>query len=129
MFKVLPADEQTLQLWAQQLPGVYDAQNSETGWSKSISRSGWPRRKPALWGRFPSSFSQVRWRIQDGDSDVPAAQLEKERKEGQTKLLLLSSNSRKMIVHSGHNMNLEKPDDVAAAIRDVVMAVRKHGKV
>jgi hypothetical protein len=30
MFKVLPAVAQTMHLWAQQLPGVYDAENSET---------------------------------------------------------------------------------------------------
>jgi hypothetical protein len=30
MFKVLSADEEKMQLWAQQLPAVYDAQSSET---------------------------------------------------------------------------------------------------
>ena len=49
-------------------------------------------------------------------------------KEGQAKLALLSSNGRQVILNCGHNMNLEKPDDVAAAIRDVVTAVRNHGK-
>src|SRR5436309_4737955 len=33
MFKVLPSEEQQMQLWAQQLPAVYDAQSSETRWS------------------------------------------------------------------------------------------------
>ena len=55
--------------------------------------------------------------------------MEKERKEGQAKLVLLSSNSRQVIIRSGHNMNLEAPDDVAKAIREVVEAVRRHGKV
>ena len=55
--------------------------------------------------------------------------MEKERKDGQAKLVLLSSNSKQVIVHSGHNMNLEAPDDVTGAIREVVEAVRKNGKV
>jgi hypothetical protein len=65
----------------------------------------------------------------DGDSDIPAAQLEKERKEGQAKLVLLSSNSKQVIVHSGHNMNLEAPEDVTNAIREVVNAVRHHRRL
>ena len=62
----------------------------------------------------------------DGDSDFPAAQLEKERKESQAKLALLATQGRQIIVHSGHNMNLEAPEDVTAAIREVVEAARRH---
>ena len=65
----------------------------------------------------------------DGDYEIPAAQLEKERKEGQAKLTLLSTNSKQVIVHSGHNMDFEAPDDVAAAVRKVVEAARRHGKL
>jgi hypothetical protein len=65
----------------------------------------------------------------DGDSDIPAAQLEKERKEGQAKLVLLSSNSKQVIVHSGHNVNLEAPEGVSNAIREVVNAVRHHRRL
>jgi hypothetical protein len=38
-------------------------------------------------------------------------------------------NSRQIILHSGHNMELEAPDDVAAAIHQVVEAVRGHSKL
>ncbi len=65
----------------------------------------------------------------DNNQDVPAAQLEKERKEGQAKLALLSTNSKQIIVHSGHNMDLEAPDEVSGAIRSVVEAVRHRGKL
>jgi hypothetical protein len=41
-------------------------------------------------------------------------------------LLSLSTNSKQLILHTGHNMNLEAPDDVANAIREVVTAVRRH---
>ena len=64
-----------------------------------------------------------------GDSDIPAAQLEKERKEGQEKLVLLSSKSKLVIVHSGHNMNLEAPENVSNAVRDVVNAMRHQRRL
>jgi hypothetical protein len=65
----------------------------------------------------------------DNNQDVPAVQMETERKEGQAKLVQLSTNSKQIIVHSGHNMDLEAPDDVAVAIRLVVEAVRHHVKL
>jgi len=33
LYKILPPDEQKMHLWAQLLPAVYDAENSETEWS------------------------------------------------------------------------------------------------
>jgi len=60
------------------------------------------------------------------DLDVPAAQMEQERKEGQVKLFRLSTNSRQFILRSGHNMELEAPEDVSGAIRRVVDAIRSH---
>jgi hypothetical protein len=65
----------------------------------------------------------------DGDFDIPAVQLEKERKEGQARFFLLSSNRRQVIVHSGHNMNLEAPEEVTSAIHEVVNAVRDHRRL
>ena len=44
-------------------------------------------------------------------------------------LVKLSSNSKQVIVKSGHNMDLEAPDNVSGAIRVVVEAVRKGGKL
>jgi hypothetical protein len=63
------------------------------------------------------------------DQDVPAAQLDRERKEGQAMLVKLSPNCRQVVVKSGHNMNLEAPEDVTSAIRMAVEAVRKGGKL
>jgi len=60
------------------------------------------------------------------DLDVPAAQMEQERKDGQARLIRLSSNSTQMIVPSGHNMDLEVPAFVSFAIHRVVQAVRLH---
>lgn len=130
MFKVLPPDEQKTHLWAQLLPAVYDAQNSETEWSDEYFAKWLATPQEGTLGKIPLIvLSRAEGGYRDGDADIPAAQLEKERKEGQSKLAALSTNSRQVIVHSGHNMNLEAPDDVTAAIRQVVEAVRRHGKV
>jgi hypothetical protein len=130
MFKVLPAEEQKMHLWAQLLPAVYDAQNSETEWSDEYFAKWLATPQAGTLGKIPLIvLSRANGGYRDGDADIPAAQLEKERKEGQGKLALLSANSRQVIVHSGHNMNLEAPDDVTAAIREVVEAIRRHGKL
>jgi lauroyl/myristoyl acyltransferase len=50
-------------------------------------------------------------------------------KQGQRNLTQLSGNSRQVILPCGHNMNLEAPEDVAKAIRQVVTAVRNHSKL
>ncbi len=124
-YKVLPPDEQRMHLWAQQLPGVYDAQNSETQWSDEYFAKWLARPQTGALRAIPLIvLSRADGGYQDADSDIPAAQLEKERKEGQLKLVRLSSHSKQVIVHSGHNMNLEAPDDVTNAIREVVNRVR-----
>ena len=130
LFKALPLDAQALHLWAQQLPAVYDAQNSETGWSGeyfakwlATSQAGSMKAIPLV------VLTRAEGGYRDEDSDISAAQLERERMDGQAKLALLSSNSKQIIVHSGHNMHLEAPEDVTAAIHQVVAAVRNNGKL
>ena len=60
------------------------------------------------------------------DHYVPAAQMERERIEGQVQLGRFSTNSKKIIIHSGHNMELEPTTDVTTAIRQLVEAVRRN---
>ena len=116
-----------MHLWAQQLPGVYDAENSETQWSEEYFAKWLATPQAGVLGAIPVIvLSRADGGYRDGDSDIPAAQLEKERKEGQAKLVLLSSNSKIVTVHSGHNMNLDAPQNVVDAIREVVNAVRRH---
>ena len=129
MFKVLPPDEQAMQLWAQQSPGVYDAENSETHWSEEYFAKWLATPQAGALGDIPLIVvSRADGGYQDGESDIPAGQLENERKEGQAKLLLLSSSSRQIVIHSGHNMNLEAPEDISNAIRELVSAVRNPGQ-
>jgi pimeloyl-ACP methyl ester carboxylesterase len=128
LYKALPAAEQAMQLWAQSLPVLEDAENSQRQWSVEYF---------AKWLAAPQAGSLgvpliVLTRAEGGfgnNLDIPAAQLEKERLEGQAMLARLSRNSRQIMVRGGHNMELESPDEVSAAIREVVEAVRRHGKV
>jgi len=129
-YKVLPAEEQKMHLWAQLLPGVYDAENSESQWSDEFFAKWLAAPQAGTLGSIPLVvLSRAEGGYKDGDADIPAAQLEKERKEGQAKLVLLSTNSKQEIVNSGHNMNLEAPGDVSNAIREVVEAVRTHRRL
>jgi pimeloyl-ACP methyl ester carboxylesterase len=129
LYSALPQAEQQMQLWAQSLPQTEDAEDSQRQWSEEYfakmlasPQTGNMGAKPLIvLTRAAGGYSE--------DLDVPAAQLEKERLVGQANLALLSSNSRQVIVHSGHNMELQSPDEVAEAIRSVVEAVRRHSKL
>lgn len=128
-YKVLPLDDQKLHIWAQQLPAVYNAEISQRDWSAEYFAK-WLKTSQA--GTLGSIPLLVLTRADGGygnDMDVPAAQMEKERKEGQASLALLSNNHKQVFVHSGHNMDLEAPADVTAAVREVVSAVRKNSNL
>ncbi len=126
-FRALPAAAQAMQLWAQQSPGVYDAENSETEWSDEYFAKWLAEPQHGSLGSIPVIvLSRADGGYKDGEADVPAPQLEKERREGQAKLLSLSYNARQVLVHSGHNMNLEAPGEVCKAIADVVQMVRER---
>jgi len=129
MYKVLPTAEQNLQLWAQALPGIEDAENSQREWSGEYFAKWLAKPQAGTLGAIPLIVLTRAEGGYDNTQDVPAAQMEKERKEGQAKLALLSTNSQQIIVQSGHNMELEAPDNVAAAIRQVAEAVRRHAKL
>jgi pimeloyl-ACP methyl ester carboxylesterase len=126
LYKVLPPAEQRMHLWAQALPEINDTESSQREWSGEY----YAKQLASPQAGTLSSIPVIVLTRADGgfgnDQDVSAAQQEKERKEGQAKLAQLSTNSRQILVHSGHNMELEAPDEVAAAIREVVQGVR-HG--
>jgi pimeloyl-ACP methyl ester carboxylesterase len=126
LYKVLPAMDQKLQVWAQNQYAMYDAESSQTEWSAEYFAKWLATPQAGALGKTPLI---VLTRAEGGygnDQDVPAAQLEKDRLEGQAKLVQLSTDSKQIIVHSGHNMDLEAPEEVTAAIREIVDAVRNH---
>jgi hypothetical protein len=129
VYNVLPLIQQKMQLWAQSLLEIEDAENSQREWSGEYFAK-WLATPQT--GILRSTALIVLARAEGGygnELDIPAVQLEKERKEGQAKLALLSTNSKEIIVRGGHNMELEAPAEVSAGIRQVVDAVRHHRKL
>jgi pimeloyl-ACP methyl ester carboxylesterase len=130
IYKALPPSEQKLQLWAQSLPQTDDAENSQREWSGEYFAKWLRTPQRGILGSIPLIvLTRADGGYRDEDSDIPAAQLEKERLEGQAKLAELSTNSKQIFLHSGHNMDLEAPEDVSAAIQKVVEAVRRHANL
>jgi pimeloyl-ACP methyl ester carboxylesterase len=129
MYEVLPQIEQSLHLWAQSLRAIDDAENSQRDWSPEYLQKWHDTPQAGTLGKVPV---MVLMRAKGGygnDLDISAEELERERVKGQFKLALLSSNRQVKAIASGHNMDLEAPEDVAAAIREVVAAVRSGDKL
>jgi pimeloyl-ACP methyl ester carboxylesterase len=129
IYNVLPPQEQKWRLWAQSLPEIEDAENSQREWSGEYFAKWLSTPQAGTLGAIPLIVMSRAEGGYGNDQDVPAAQLEKERKDGQAKLAQLSAESKQIIVHSGHNMELEAPGDVASAIRQVVESIRHHSKL
>jgi hypothetical protein len=125
MYNPLPPVEQKMQVWAQSLTNTDFAEASQREWSDEYFAKLLAQPQAGALGAMPLI---VLARAEGGfgdDLDVPAAELETERKAGQAKLAQLSTKEKQVLVRSGHNMELEAPDEVAGAIREVVLAVRK----
>jgi len=124
LYKVLPPAEQRMHLWAQALPEIDGAENSQREWSGEYYAKQLASPQAGTLGSIPVILLTRADGGFGNDQDVAATQQEKERREGQAKLAELSTNSRQILVHSGHNMELEAPDEVVAAIREVVQGAR-----
>jgi len=128
LYNRLPPQQQKLQLWAQSQWQIEYAEGSQREWSSEYFAKLLANPQSGNLGAIP--LIVLTRAIGDyEDMDVPATQLEQERKDGQAHLIHLSTNSRQIILHCGHNMELEAPDDVSLAILKVVEAVRHHQKV
>jgi pimeloyl-ACP methyl ester carboxylesterase len=129
LYDPLPALAKNLQLWAQSLPGINDAEDSQREWSPEYLQKCHDMPRIGILGTIPVIVLTRAHGGYENNLDIPAAQLEHERLDGQHKLTLLSTNSKQIVVPSGHNMELEAPDAVASAIREVVEAVRHHRRL
>jgi pimeloyl-ACP methyl ester carboxylesterase len=125
VYQRLPRPEQELHRWAQVLPHLEDAESSQREWSTEYYANMVSNGQAGSLGAIPLVILSRAEGGYGDKLDIPAAQLERERKDGQAQLARLSTNSRQVFVRSGHNMHLEAPDEVAAAIREVVEAVRQ----
>ncbi len=124
-FDKLPEEAQKQRLWALAKPEMQAAANSEREWSSEYM-ANW-RAKPQA-GSLGSLPLLVLTRAEGGfgdDLDLPAAELEQQRKQSQAELAKLSTRGSQRIVNSGHNMQIEAPDAVVQAICGLVDGARK----
>jgi pimeloyl-ACP methyl ester carboxylesterase len=125
MYNPLPVVDQQMQVWAQSLTNTDFAEASQREWSDEYFHKWLAEPQAGVLGSIPLI---VLARAEGGfgdDLDVPAAELEAERKAGQATLARLSTKGKLVMVRSGHNMELDVPDDVVGAIREVVEKVRR----
>jgi pimeloyl-ACP methyl ester carboxylesterase len=128
-FDQLPPKIQKLHMWADSQRTMYDAEESERTWSPEYFKHWYETPQAGSLGSTPLI---VLMRAEGGygnDLDVPAAQLENERKQAHAHLAALSTRGKLQVVHSGHNMQVEAPATVSETIRNVVVAARKRPKL
>ena len=125
-FDRLPPEEQKLQRWAEQLPELNDAEDSQKEWSAEYMAQLHAKPQDGSLGTKPLIVLARAEGHFGNDLDVPAAELEADRIRLQSRLALLSSNGKLVMVQSGHNMHLEAPDAVADAIKNVVLSCAQN---
>ena len=124
LYDRLPAPVRRLQLWAQALEGMDDAENSQREWSTESLAAMHASPQEGTLGDMPLLVLTREKGGYSDNLDVPAAELDRERLAGQAGLVRLSTRGRQVVVPAGHNMEIEAPDAVARAIREVVEAAR-----
>jgi pimeloyl-ACP methyl ester carboxylesterase len=129
MYNPLPERAQKMRVWAQSLAKTDYAEASQREWSEEYFAKWLATPQRGVLGSIPLV---VVMRAEGGygnDLDVSAEQLERERKDGQTRMAQLSTQGKLETVSSGHNMEVDAPAEVASAIREVVQAVRARGRM
>jgi pimeloyl-ACP methyl ester carboxylesterase len=127
-FDRLPEKEQDLQRWAEQLPELNDAEDSQKEWSVEYMEQLHEKPQQGSLGAIPLVVLTRAEAHYSKDLDVPAEELEAERLRLQASLALLSSDGKQILVPSGHNMHLEAPDAVTDTIKSVVVSCEKNTK-
>ena len=130
IYSVLPKKQQEWQVWAQSQSQLEDAEDSQRQWSEEYFAKWLAHPQDGTLGTIPLVvLTRANGQYVDGEYEISAAQLESERKAGQSKLARLSTNSRQLMIASGHNMELEAPDQVVDALRLIVDVVRHRRKL
>jgi len=127
LFNKFPDSIQKMQAWAQSQTKFIKAVQAEMDWSpEDVADLYMHASQPAyLLGNMPLIVLTRGKGGFDGRKD--SLQLEKERLQSQEDLTHLSSNSKHIIdMNSGHNIHIEDPTTVIAAVKDVFIAVTKH---
>jgi hypothetical protein len=122
----LSQQNQFVDRWASAQPSLETAEDSQKEWSSEYMELLHAKSQKGILGTIPLIVLTRAHGGYDDNLDIPASQLEDQRLRTQKSLTELSSNSVQIIVPSGHQMHLEVPDVVAAAIQRVAVAVKAH---
>jgi len=127
-FDRLPAEIQAMRLWGLTQPNHFVA-DSDPYWSEEFAEIYASRKKQEYpLGDIPL-IVLTRGKREYPNNDV-GDQLNEERKRMQSDLLNLSRNSKQIVAaNSGHHIQLDEPEVVTGAIRQVVEAVRRGAKL
>lgn len=125
-FDRLPPEIQKLHFWADIQAAMYDAEESERTWSPEYFRQWYETPQAGSLGGIPLIALMRAEGGYGDDLDVPAEQLETERKQAHAHLAALSKRGKLRTVKSGHNMQVEAPSIVSQAIQEVVDEARKR---
>ncbi len=109
LYDPLPATEKRLQLWAQSLPEINDAENSQRDWSPEYLQKWHDAPQEHILGSIPVAVLSRAHGGYGDDLDIPAAQMESERLESQHKLALLSTNSKQIFIRVVTTWNYKRP--------------------
>ena len=127
VFDKLPVNVRKMQIWAQSQPSLMKAVSGEMDWSpEDVADLYNHRGQPGY--TFDGMPLIVLTRGKGGyDGRKDSLQLENERLHAQQDLTRLSTNSKQVIdMNSGHNIHVEDPAVVIAAIKEVFVAATKH---
>jgi pimeloyl-ACP methyl ester carboxylesterase len=127
LFEKLPISVRKMQIWAQSQPALMKAVSGEMDWSpEDVADLYNHRGQPGYtFGEMPLIVLTRGKGGYDGRKD--SLQLENGRLQAQRDLTKLSTNSKQIIdVNSGHNIHVEDPAVVIAAIKEVLVAATKH---
>ena len=126
----LPDSVQKMQIWAQSQPQFIKTVQAEMDWSpEDVADIYKHKGEPAyLLGNMPLIVLTRGKGGFEGRKD--SLQLEKERLQAQEALTHLSINSKHIIdMNSGHNVHIEDPTTVIAAIKEVFTAALNHTRI
>jgi pimeloyl-ACP methyl ester carboxylesterase len=126
----LPDSIQKMQIWAQSQPGIIKAVGAEMEWSPEDVADLYKHQGEAAY-MLDDMPLIILTRGKGGfDGRKDSLQLEKERLQAQRALTHLSTNSKQVIdMKSGHNIHVEDPPVVVAAIREVFLAATNHHRL
>jgi pimeloyl-ACP methyl ester carboxylesterase len=117
--RVLAADVRAMHRWASGLPALEDAENSQRDWSVEYIKRWAEGDQAGRLGDLPLIVLARKDGSYPADLNRPAAELESDRLAAQRALAAWSRHGRLQLVPAGHELHLEAPGVVAAAIEEV----------